>query len=675
MRRLPSLLCLALIVTGALAGLATAQERKLSFADTFGQRYRTSSPSFSWDAEGRGIMIDGKRIDPATGEVIEGEASPGPRGPAVIGPKMAEGEIGARTSPDQKLVAFVRDHDLYVRGIGGEGERAVATDGSSELLYGRLDWVYQEEVYGRGDFNGMWWSPDSSRLAYLRIDESPVKEFTVIDHRPNTLEIENTNYPKAGDGNPVATLGVYDLAGGTTTWLDFSAFETDEPLIVHVGWNPKGDRVIFQVQNRIQNRLHLLSGDPASGKVTRILSESSASGWVNRLEQPIWLEDGGFLWWTERTGYKHLDRYDAEGKRVCAVTSGEFVTKDIIRIDEKGNRLWFYGNGVSGAGNYAYRTTLDGGAIVLLTPERGSHRIQLDHDGGYLIDSWSSVEDPGHCVLRDAEGKIVRALGLAKADFDRPYSQPEYHLIPARDGYEMDAIVTKPWDYDPAKTYPVMLFTYSGPDAPSVRDSYRPSTYHQFLAQEGLIILQVNNRSSSGRGQVYIDACYKNFGASELRDLEDAMAWVCKNVSGDPARVGISGWSYGGFMSAYALCKSKAFALGVCGAGVYDWALYDTIYTERYMSTPKLNAEGYRGTSVLEAAKDLHGHLVLLHGTMDDNVHFQNTVRFCDALQQAGKHFELMIYAGMRHGPRTSYQHRHIREIEWNAIQKVLLQR
>ncbi len=669
------LLVLGLLGALVLPAEAQDQDRKISLDQARRGLYRVSQPRFRWDGEGKGLLIEGKRIDPATWLEIEGKAEEKARPERSVRPSMAPGEIGARVSPNDEMVGFVRDHDLFVRPVAGGDELRISNDGSSELLYGRLDWVYQEEVYGRGNFNGMWWSPDSARLAFLRIDESAVKEFTVVDHRPNTLEVETTNYPKAGDGNPVATLGVYSIADGTTSWLDFQAFEKDEPLVVHVGWNPNGDRVIFQVQNRIQNRLHLLSGDPVTGKVEKLLTEVSTTGWVNRLEEPIWLDDGGFLWWTERTGYKHLDRYDAAGKRVCAVSSGEFVNKDIIRIDEKAGRLWFYGNGESGAGRYAYVANLDGSGQRLLTPGRGTHAVQLNHDGSFLIDTWSNVETPARAILRDGEGKELKVLGEGGADFDLPYSQPEYLTIETRDGFAMDAIVTKPWDFDETKSYPVMLFTYSGPDAPTVRDSYRPSTWHQFLAQEGLIVLQVNNRSSSGRGQVYTEACYKNFGASELRDLEDAVAWLCKHSWADGDRVGISGWSYGGFMAAYALCNSKAFALGVAGAGVYDWALYDTIYTERYMSTPQLNPEGYAGTSVLKSAANLHGHLVVLHGIMDDNVHFQNAVQLCDALQKGGKHFELMIYAGMRHGPRNAYQANHIREIEWNAIQEHLLLR
>jgi dipeptidyl-peptidase 4 len=260
--------------------------------------------------------------------------------------------------------------------------------------------------------------------------------------------------------------------------------------------------------------------------------------------------------------------------------------------------------------------------------------------------------------------------GAAAAKY--AFSDRQRVTIPTRDGYELDACVQLPPDWSADTKYPVFLPTYSGPDAPSVRDAWQHSTYHQFLAQQGFVILQVNVRSASGRGQAHTGTCYRQLGVQELKDLEDAVDHVCAHFGGDPQRVAISGWSYGGFMTAYALTHSDKFALGLAGAGVYDWRLYDTIYTERYMRTPQENAAGYDATSVIKAAKNLHGHLVLVHGTMDDNVHEQNTMQLLWALQTAGvQDFELMVYPRSRHRLHRQVD-AHSREFQWLRLKKLL---
>jgi dipeptidyl-peptidase 4 len=565
----------------------------------------------------------------------------------------------------------VRGGNLFLR--RGKDETQISSDGSKEILYGKLDWVYQEEVYGRGNFNAMWWSPDSTMLAFLRVDGSPVGEFTVVDHLPTHLDLEVTNYPKAGDPNPVATLGVYHLESGKTVWMDLTDWTDREPLLVSVGWKPDSSRVVFQVQNRIQNELELRFGDPKSGATEAVIREASPSGWVNLLGEPRWLKDGDFLWWSERSGFKHLYRYSVEGELKNAVTSGEWELIDIVQVDEERQRIWFNARRESAISPHAYRVNFDGDELVHVTPGRGSHRIELNHDASLLIDTVQSLENPGRRVLRDDTGAEIRVLAEAEFRPKARYAAPQTHRIRARDGFMMDATVLLPHDFDAEKSYPVMLLTYSGPAAPSVRDTFARSAWHQFLAQEGVIVLQVNNRSSSLRGQRYTEACYLNFGESELRDLTDAVDWLCAYPWADAKRVGISGWSYGGFMAAQALCRSRHFALGVAGAGAYELGLYDTIYTERYMSTPALNAEGYRQSSPINFAGDLHGHLLMVHGTMDDNVHFQNAVRMSYALQKAGKQFEFMIYPKSRHGVRDPELRKHLRILEWNAIRKHLI--
>jgi len=576
-------------------------------------------------------------------------------------------------SPDGETVAFVKKNDLFFVDAGGGEPRRATEGGGDELLHGRLDWVYQEEIYGRGNFKGFWWSPDSDGIAFLRLDESPVNEFTVVDHIPVRLEVEVTNYPKAGDPNPIASLGYLARDGGDPVWIDLSAYDGEEILIVRVGWSPEGDRIVFQVQDRIQTWLDLLAADPATGETTRLFRETS-DAWVDVEGPPRWLDDGTFLWLSERTGFRHLYHYEADGTLVRPLTAGEWEVRRIVEIDEARGEVWFTASMDGAVNDHAYRVGFDGSPPVRVTHDDGSHRISLNADRTLFLDTWSSLQTPPARRLCDRDGKILHELGEAEipALDEYAYTKRELFEIPARDGYLMDATLLKPPSFDPETSYPVWLDTYSGPDAPRVRNSWNGDSWHQFLAQQGYLVFQVNNRTSSRKGQRYVAQCYKQFGVKELEDLEDAVRWLTGHPWADASRVGIYGWSYGGFMAAYALTRSDLFALGIAGAGVYDWRDYDTIYTERYMSTPQKNPEGYDKSSVRAKAADLRGHLLILHGTMDDNVHVQNALQLAYELQKAGKSFDLMLYPKSRHGVRHPAQRAHMRELMWNTMREHL---
>ncbi|HLU38806.1 MAG TPA: DPP IV N-terminal domain-containing protein, partial [Planctomycetota bacterium] len=539
-------------------------------------------------------------------------------------------------SPTGAYLSFVRDHDLVLVDTAGGEEWAVSTDGSEDLLYGVLDWVYQEEIYGRGNWQGHWWSPSGDAVAFLRLDQSKVKTFVVVDHivPGKSLDEERhvkplpMKYPKAGDANPAASLGVALPAERRVQWIDLSRFP-DDRLIVHVGFSPKGDRVVFQVQDRIQTWLELCTADPRTGEVTTLLREEAEHGWVNRLEQPHWLADGSFLWLSERTGKRAIEHREADGRLRRALTAAPVVVGDVVRVDEEGT-IWFTGHDGRAIDRHLFRVALDGSSgPVRVTREEGTHQTELSADGTLFLDVFSSLASPPSVRLCDADGEVVREFGTAQApDRERyGYVAPTSFPVKCRDGEELDATLLAPRDLDPARKHPVWVETYSGPDAPSVRNAWSSSVWHQFLVQNGYLVFQVNVRTASGRGQDKTRLCYRRLGLQELADLEDAVAALCANPWADATRVGITGWSYGGTMAALALTHSKAFKLGVAGAGVYDWRLYDTIYTERYMDTPQANPEGYAKNSVIEAAKNLHGHLVLLHGTDDDNVHLQNCMR------------------------------------------------
>ncbi|HEY8227950.1 MAG TPA: S9 family peptidase [Pyrinomonadaceae bacterium] len=580
-------------------------------------------------------------------------------------------EVGEEFSPDGRMVSFVRGNNLYVEDLSMQRrERALTTDGSTKILNGRLDWVYQEEIYGRGNFGAYWWSPDSSMIAYLRIDESPVPEFTVVDHIPYDQRIEETPYPKAGDPNPIVKLGVVNAVGGGTRWIDTFKYQPEDFLISRVDWSPDSKRVVFQAQNREQTFLDLDAADAHDGKSVTLFRETSKA-WVGINDNPHWLSDGSFLWQSERSGWNHFYHYSADGKLLGQVTDGKWEVSALEGLDTENGLVYFTGTRDSHIAQQLYRVKVDGTGLTRLTPAEGSHRIQMSPMENYFVDFWSDINTPTQTRLYDSSGKLVRAIN------DNPVALKDYKLgattllqVKTRDGFPMEAMMIKPPDFDASKKYPVMVFTYGGPHAPQVRNSWGQLTYmwHQLLAQKGYIIWICDNRTASGKGLESTWEVYKNFGELELRDIEDGLSWLKGQPYVDGGRIGIWGWSYGGFMTSYALTHSQSFKIGIAGGTVTDWRNYDSIYTERYMRTPQNNPDGYKKSGPVFAAKDLHGKLLLIHGAIDDNVHMQNTIQFVYELQKAGKQFQLMVYPKSRHGVSDPLLLKHMRQMMTDFI-------
>ncbi len=570
-------------------------------------------------------------------------------------------------SPDARQVSFIRKNNVYVVNVEQQRqERQLTTSGGEQLLNGKLDWIYQEEIYGRGTYRAYWWSPDSSHLTFLQLDEHPVPEFTIVDHIPTQPRVEMEEYPKPGDPNPRAKLGVVSAAGGGVQWVDLAKYSPNEFLIVDVSWTPDSKQVAYQVQNREQSWLDL-NVVRTSGDDPKTLLRETTKAWVSPNGSAKWLKDGSFLWPSERTGWEHLYHYTADGTPLGAVTSGNWDIRTLHGVDETSGWIYFSGTQHSYIGGDVYRVKLDGSSLTRLTQKAGTHRANFSPEFALFIDSWSDVSTPPQLRVLKADGSEVRVLHESRipqlAEFK--LSTPEFLQVKTRDGFVMEAMLIKPVDFDPSRKYPVMQFTYGGPYAPSVVNAWGGTTrmYYQMLAQRGIAVWVCDNRSASGKGIGAAWTSYKNFGEQELRDVEDGLAWLKKQPWVDGSRIGIDGWSFGGFMVTYALTHSQGFAMGIGGGNVTDWSLYDSIYTERYMLMPQNNPEGYRTSSSLAAAKNLHGQLLLIHGVIDDNVHMQNTLKFAYELQKAGKPFQLMVYERSRHGVTDPDLVKHMRQM------------
>lgn len=569
-------------------------------------------------------------------------------------------------SPDGLLVAFVRDNDLYAVDVKTQREMRLTTDGADRILNGILDWVYEEEIYGRGERRAYWWSPDSARLAFLRLDDRPVPTYITVDDIPYEQVVERWDWPKAGDPNPLVTLGVVRANGGPITWANTEKYPPADRLIVAVSWMPDGTRVVYHVTNRTQTWLELNTADVATGTAHTLLREKSPAFLdPGDYRPPTWLKDGSFLWVSDTSGWKHLFHYKADGTQVRQVTSGKWELRSLHGTDHGTGWIYFSGTERSHIGGDVYRIRIDGSGLERLSKTAGTHTARFSPALSYYLDSWSDVNTPTQVRLHRNDGAEVRVIEENKVAALSHYklSKPEFVQVTARDGFVMEAMLIKPPDFDASRRYPVYQFTYAGPHAQQVRNSWRGNEgmYHQLLAQRGIIVWVCDNRSASGKGAESMWPVHRNFGELELRDIEDGLTWLKKQPYVDASRIGIHGWSFGGYMTSYALTHSTSFVMGIAGGTVSDWRDYDTVYTERYMGTPEDNPDGYRKSSPRWAARDLHGALMLMHGAIDDNVHVANTMQFVYELQKAQKPFELMLYPKSRHGVSDPALAKHLR--------------
>lgn len=590
-------------------------------------------------------------------------------------PTVAETE--ADFSPDGKMVSFVRGNNLFVVDTATGRETQLTRDGGEKILNGVLDWVYEEELYGRGNKRGYWWSPDSTSIAFLRTDESPVPKFPIVDHTRQPQNVENMDYPKAGDPNPLVTLGSVNARTRAARFVNTSAYQPKDFLISRVAWTPDSRQIVYQAQNREQTFLDLNAADKMTG-ASRTLFRETSPGWVEVIDNPEFLKDGSFVWQSARNGFKHLYHFDRNGRLIKQLTDGRWEVRSLYGVDERGGWAYFSSAGQSDVWNaeHVYRVRLDGTQLTQLTKTPGNHSASFNPTFTHFVDYWSDANTPTQTRLYRADGTLERVLNENRVEALSQYKlgKTEFLSVRTRDGFEMEAMMILPPDFDKNKKYPVLSYTYAGPHAPSVRNAFGGSRYmwHQMMAQKGYIIWICDNRTASGKGEEATWKAYQNLGELELRDIEEGLDYLRRLPYVDASRIGLWGWSYGGYMTSYAMTHSKSFKAGIAGGTVADWRLYDSIYTERYMKTPQNNPAGYERSSVLKAAPNLSGRLMLIHGTMDDNVHMQNTIQLAYELQKAGKQFDLMLYPTQRHGVVNPAQAKHMYQLMTDFLLKNL---
>lgn len=566
-------------------------------------------------------------------------------------------ERSVHFSPDGRRLAYVRENDMYVFDLETRAERRLTFDGSPTTLNGTLGWLYWEEIFERKDV-GYWWSPDSKRIAFLQTDESNVTVVRFQGHVDAVPREREQRYPKAGGVNPSVRIGVTDVSGGPVHWIDGVAYE----YMVRVDWLPRSDRLSFQTLNRAQTELNLYFHDLTQKTTSRILTETD-SAWVNPHFDLVFSPSGAFFLWTsERDGYAHVYRYSMGGQLLNRVTSGTWSVRpagksnrSIVAVDETNRWIYFTSQEKAHTERHLYRVRFDGTKMKRITVEPGSHEIRFSKDGGYFIDVFSDWQTPPGMGLYQSDGRRSLALQEPRTGLMSAFTiQPQrLTTIPARDGFPLPARFVYPRGFDPAKRYPVIIHTYGGPGGPVVANEWegRYFWFHQILADEGYLVVYLDNRSASGISKTLENlVVYRQAGECELNDWVDAARWLKAQTFVDSTRLGIWGWSGGGTATLVAMTRSQEFKAGIAVGAVTDWKYYDTKYTEATMKTPAVNPHGYETTSLLPYARDLHGRLLLVHGSADDNVHPQNMLAFADALIGAGIPFDLMLYPGRNHG-------------------------
>jgi dipeptidyl-peptidase 4 len=573
-------------------------------------------------------------------------------------------------SPDGNFVSFVRDHNLWAVSVADGKEHALTQGGTEEIRKGELDWVYPEELELTTAY---WWSPDSSSVAFLEMDERKVTQFPLVDFESFSGEAELERYPVPGGANPIVHVYVVPAAGGAPRQMDTGA-ETNN-YIPRVNWLPHSRQLAIQRLNREQTLLDLLLADASTGSSKTILTEKDLY-WINIHDDLHFFKDGNrFLWSSERTGYRHLYLYDLSGKQLAQLTKGDWEVTDVEAVDEANGTIYFTSTEKSPIERQLYRVSLDGAQFSRITKEDGYHSAHFSPNAASFVDTYSNAMTPPRRDTFSAAGSKLATLEENKVpDLARYHLSPvEFLTIKSHDGVTLHCSMIKPPNFDPAKKYPVITFTYGGPHAQVVLNAWGHSPaffWHQMMAEKGYIIFSLDNRGSAGRGHLFEEPIHFRLGAQELSDQRDGAAWLRNQSYVDPNRIGIWGWSYGGHMTLHAMFEAgEVYKVGFAGGPVTDWHYYDTIYTERYLGLLPKREESYQESSPIKNARNLKGKLLIAHGTGDDNVHYSNTLALINDLIEDGKYVEVLAFPGRGHGVSDP----HAQLILWHRVTQFFL--
>lgn len=568
-----------------------------------------------------------------------------------------------RFSPNGQYIAYTRNHNLYVMDVNNGLERQLTSDGSETIYNGWASWVYYEEILGRRSrYAAFWWSPNSRKIAFLRFDDSPVPVFPLFRAKGAHGELEKERYPKAGDQNPRVKLGIIDLTTEKIIWAPME--EEADHYIAWPIWLPDGSKLTFQWMNRDQTNINIYSFEPNADKITEMYDEKQST-WVEFFEDLYFFKDGtGFLIRSDVDGWRHLYYYDLEGNLKQRLTEGEWTVTGISYVDEKRRVVYFTAKKDNTTETHLYRVSLDGGDLKKVTQQPGSHRIKVSPEGSFFLDTFSNIYSPPRQDLYTTDGTFIRIIDRSYTPLMDEYALGKVELfsIPTEDGWNLPAYWILPPDFDGSKKYPVLFTIYGGPGASTVSNSF-PRLSSFYIAQEGIIVMSVDHRGSGHFGKKGMSLMHRSLGKWEMHDLIEASKWLSQKAFIDSEKIGITGGSYGGYTTSLALTYgADYFTHGYARAPVTNWKLYDTVYTERYMDKPSENKKGYEFGSVMTHADRYKGVLFLAHGSMDDNVHMQNTIQLIDRLIDLDKKFEFMLYPNQRHsfrGKKREYSNRH----------------
>jgi dipeptidyl-peptidase-4 len=624
------------------------------------ERARTASLSgilsYSWSPDGKQLLV------PIAGDLYLVDVNK-----PEAARKVASGNVGdPKISPKGRYVSYVRDQNLFVIDLATGQERQLTTDGKDTVHNGEAEFVAQEEM---DQHTGYYWAPDDSAIAYRRYDEAQVpvaRRFEIFADRTDVID---QRYPAAGAKNVEIDLMIVNPATGAQKKVDLGPDK--DIYLVRADWSADGRTLVYQRQSRDQKRLDLVAVDGASLAQRPLLTETSKT-WVSIHDDLRFLgRQKAFIWASERSGRKHLYLYDLSGKLLHPISSGEWGVDNILAVDEQAGKVYIASNKDAVIDKQAYALNLDGSNAnkpVRLTKQDGWHENVFARNGRIFVDTFSDPDTPPQVSIRRADGAMVEWLEHNELNAQHPYANyakdhlpTEYGSIKAHDGQTLYYSMIKPANFDAAKRYPVFLFTYGGPHSQRVTRQWG-NLFNQYMAQQGFVVFVLDNRGSSRRERAFTDVIYGNLGAHEVEDQLTGIDWLAQQSFVDPKRVGVFGWSYGGFMTLRLLeAGSSKIAMGVSVAPVTDWSLYDTHYTEQFVgATPQSDPAAYERSGVFAHLDGLKSPLLLVHGMADDNVLFTNSTRLIDALVNRNVRFELMTYPGAKHSISSRAGQRHV---------------